>query len=104
MTTQADAAKYNISGTTYYYIDIVGSSSLSLSQMEEVYQIFRYSNPQYYFLKSAYLKMELMVLQAVFILHLQMVPHVQLQQKKVQSQVSSWQKKIDACSTDEKKR
>ena len=56
MTTQADAAKYNISGTTYYYIDIVGSSSLSLSQMEEVYQIFRYSNPQYYFLKSAYLK------------------------------------------------
>ena len=32
MTTQADAAKYNISGTTYYYIDIVGSSSLSLSR------------------------------------------------------------------------
>lgn len=85
MTTQADAAKYNISGTTYYYIDIVGSSSLSLSQMEEVYQIFRYSNPQYYFLKSAYLKMELMVLQAVFILHLQMVPHVQLQQKSAES-------------------
>lgn len=103
MTTQADAAKYNISGTTYYYIDIVGSSSLSLSQMEEVYQIFRYSNPQYYFLKSAYLKSGTYgIAGCVYPAFANGSARVAAT-KKVQSQVSSWQKKIDACSTDEKK-
>lgn len=103
MTTQADAAKYNISGTTYYYIDIVGSSSLSLSQMEEVYQIFRYSNPQYYFLKSAYLKNGTYGIAGCVYPAFANGFARAAATKKVQSQVSSWQKKIDACSTDEKK-
>ena len=103
MTTQADAAKYNISGTTYYYIDIVGSSSLSLSQMEEVYQIFRYSNPQYYFLKSAYLKSGTYGIAGCVYPAFANGSARAATTKKVQSQVSSWQKKIDACSTDEKK-
>lgn len=103
MTTQADAAKYNISGTTYYYIDIVGSSSLSLSQMEEVYQIFRYSNPQYYFLKSAYLKSGTYGIAGCVYPAFANGSARAAATKKVQSQVSSWQKKIDACSTDEKK-
>lgn len=103
MTTQADAAKYNISGTTYYYIDIVGSSSLSLSQMEEVYQIFRYSNPQYYFLKSAYLKNGTYGIAGCVYPAFENGSARAAATKKVQSQVSSWQKKIDACSTDEKK-
>lgn len=103
MTTQADAAKYNISGTTYYYIDIVGSSSLSLSQMEEVYQIFRYSNPQYYFLKSAYLKNGTYGIAGCVYPAFANGSARAATTKKVQSQVSSWQKKIDACSTDEKK-
>jgi uncharacterized repeat protein (TIGR02543 family) len=103
MTTQADAAKYNISGTTYYYIDIVGSSSLSLSQMEEVYQIFRYSNPQYYFLKSAYLKNGTYGIAGCVYPAFANGSARAAATKKVQSQVSSWQKKIDACSTDEKK-
>ena len=103
MTTQADAAKYNISGTTYYYIDIVGSSSLSLSQMEEVYQIFRYSNPQYYFLKSAYLKNGTYGIAGCVYPAFANGSARAAATEKVQSQVSSWQKKIDACSTDEKK-
>ena len=103
MTTQADAAKYNISGTTYYYIDIVGSSSLSLSQMEEGYQIFRYSNPQYYFLKSAYLKSGTYGIAGCVYPAFANGSARAAATKKVQSQVSSWQKKIDACSTDEKK-
>ena len=103
MTTQADAAKYNISGTTYYCIDIVGSSSLSLSQMEEVYQIFRYSNPQYYFLKSAYLKSGTYGIAGCVYPAFANGSARAAATKKVQSQVSSWQKKIDACSTDEKK-
>lgn len=103
MTTQADAAKYNISGTTYYYIDIVGSSSLSLSQMEEVYQIFRYSNPQYYFLKSAYLKNGTYGIAGCVYPAFANGSARAAATKKVQSQVSSWQKKIDVCSTDEKK-
>lgn len=103
MTTQADAAKYNISGTTYYYIDIVGSSSLSLSQMEELYQIFRYSNPQYYFLKSAYLKNGTYGIAGCVYPAFANGSARAAATKKVQSQVSSWQKKIDACSTDEKK-
>lgn len=103
MTTQADAAKYNISGTTYYYIDIVGSSSLSLSQMEEVYQIFRYSNPQYYFLKSAYLKNGTYGIAGCVYPAFANGSARAAATKKVQSQVSSWQKKINACSTDEKK-
>lgn len=103
MTTQADAAKYNISGTTYYYIDIVGSSSLSLSQMEEVYQIFRYSNPQYYFLKSAYLKSGTYGIAGCVYPAFANGSARAAATKKVQSQVSSWQKKVDACSTDEKK-
>lgn len=103
MTTQADAAKYNFSGTTYYYIDIVGSSSLSLSQMEEVYQIFRYSNPQYYFLKSAYLKNGTYGIAGCVYPAFANGSARAAATKKVQSQVSSWQKKIDACSTDEKK-
>lgn len=103
MTTQADAAKYNISGTTYYCIDIVGSSSLSLSQMEVVYQIFRYSNPQYYFLKSAYLKSGTYGIAGCVYPAFANGSARAAATKKVQSQVSSWQKKIDACSTDEKK-
>lgn len=103
MTTQADAAKYNISGTTYYYIDIVGSSSLSLSQMEEVYKIFRYSNPQYYFLKSAYLRSGTYGIAGCVYPAFANGSARAAATKKVQSQVSSWQKKIDACSTDEKK-
>ena len=103
MTTQADAAKYNISGTTYYYIDIVGSSSLSLSQMEEVYQIFRYSNPQYYFLKSAYLKNRTYGIAGCVYPAFAKGSARAAATKKVQSQVSSWQSKIDACSTDEEK-
>lgn len=103
MTTQADAAKYNISGTTYYYIDIVGSSSLSLSQMEEVYQIFRYSNPQYYFLKSAYLKNRTYGIAGCVYPAFAKGSARAAATKKVQSQVSSWQSKIDACSTDAQK-
>lgn len=103
MTTQADAAKYNISGTTYYYIDIVGSSSLSLSQMEEVYQIFRYSNPQYYFLKSAYLKNRTYGIVGCVYPAFAKGSARAAATKKVQSQVSSWQSKIDACSTDAQK-
>lgn len=69
---------------------------------EEVYQIFRYSNNQQ-FQKSAYLlKMELMVVVLHSLSRICKWFRTQLQQK-VQSQVSSWQKKIDACSTDEKK-
>lgn len=103
MTTQADAAKYNISGTTYHYIDIVGSSSLSLSQMEEVYQIFRYSNPQYYFLKSAYLKNRTYGIAGCVYPAFAKGSARAAATKKVQSQVSSWQSKIDACSTDAQK-
>ena len=103
MTTQADAAKYNISGTTYYYIDIVGSSSLSLSQMEEVYQIFRYSNPQYYFLKSAYLKNRTYGIAGCVYPAFAKGSSRAGATKKLQSQVSSWQSKIDSCSTDAQK-
>ena len=105
MTTQADAVNYR--GTNYYYIDGVFSSNLSLVQMEEIYQIFRYSNPQYYFLKSAYFKMQRM--DGAYGIAACVYPAFATGSsrdsatKKVQGQVSSWQSKIDACSTDAQK-
>lgn len=101
ITTQADAVNYQ--GTNYYYIDGVFSSSLSLAQIEEVYRIFRYSNPQYYFLKSAYIRTtyngEHGIAACVYPAFVKGSSRAKAT-KKVQSKVSSWQKKIDACSTD----
>ena len=106
MTTQADAAKYNISGTTYYCIDSVFSSALSLSRIVEIYQIFRYSNPQYYFLKNGVIPLlsngAYGIAACVYPAFVKGSARATAT-KKVQSQVSSWQKKIDACSTDEEK-
>lgn len=106
MTTQADATKYDYKGTTYYYVDGVFSSNLTLTQMEEVYQIFRYSNPQYYFLKSAYLRTtyngEYGIAACVYPAFATGSSRASAT-KKVESQVSSWQSQINACSTDAQK-
>lgn len=104
MTTQADATQYVYSGTTYYYIDGVFSSALTITQMEEIYQIFRYSNPQYYFLKNEYFKMKRM--DGAYGMAACVYPAFAAgssradETKKVKSQVSSWQSQINACSTD----
>ena len=104
MTTQADATKYNYRGTLYYYVDVVFSNALSLTDMNDVYQIFRYSNPQYYFLKSAYFKTPRAngIAPCVYPAFAAGASRAG-ETGKVQSQVAAWQSQIDACATDAEK-
>lgn len=107
MTTQADATKYNYGGTLYYYVDVVFSNALSLTDMNDVYQIFRYSNPQYYFLKGAYFKTQRSngaygIAPCVYPAFAAGASRAG-ETGKVQSQAAAWQSQIDACATDVEK-
>ena len=107
MTTQADATKYNYGGTLYYYVDVVFSNALSLTDMNDVYQIFRYSNPQYYFLKGAYFKTQRSngaygIAPCVYPAFAAGASRAG-ETGKVQSQAAAWQSQIDACATDAEK-
>ncbi len=109
LTTQRDAYEHTDSktGELYYYTGII-YSNLSILEMWEVLQIFYYSNPQYYFLKG-YPVTGYSSATGQNGLGLRIYPAFakgssrDSATKKVQSQVSSWQSKIDACSTDAQK-
>ncbi len=54
LTNNADAQSDNSGGVTYYYIDGIRTSDLTVDRAEEVYLLFLYTNPQYYFLLPSY--------------------------------------------------
>ena len=89
-----------------YIMDYVTSSSLTKSEVREVYYIFRYSNPQYYFLNSSCL---LGTYGNAYLIAPVMYSKFADGSARatataaVQSQVNSWQSQINACANDEQK-
>lgn len=89
-----------------YYTEFVQSPSLSTDEEEEVFSIFRYSNPQYYFLKNGWLSG---TMGRATVLSIAVYPSFANGNDRanataaVKAQVDSWQTQINACSTDEEK-
>gem|GEM_PF-3559957 len=52
MLGEEDATDYVYKNTTYYLMGYVSSDSLTIPQMVQVAKIFKYNNPQYYFLST----------------------------------------------------
>ncbi len=52
MIGEEDAIEYVYKNTTYYLTGYVSSDSLTIPQMVQVAKIFKYNNPQYYFLST----------------------------------------------------
>lgn len=55
LTRQEDIPCMSVGGNVVYCMDMVGSSALSISEMQEIGLLFRVSNPQYYFLNTTIL-------------------------------------------------
>ena len=52
MTGEEDAQEYTYKNVTYYLVGYVSSDSLTIAQMVQIAKIFKYNNPQYYFLST----------------------------------------------------
>ena len=52
MLGEEDATDYVYKNPTYYLMGYVSSDSLTIPQMVQVAKIFKYNNPQYYFLST----------------------------------------------------
>ena len=89
-----------------YIMDYVTSSSLTKSEVREVYYIFRYSNPQYYFLNSSCLLgsygNSYLIAPVMYSKFADGAARATAT-AAVQSQVDSWQSQINACANDEQK-
>ena len=101
LTTQADAA-YN---ATYdaYYTDFVTSTELTRSEMDTVYYIFKYSNPQYYFLNNYKWSSGSGALAFGIYSAFGDGSARAAATSAVKKQVDAWQSQINACATDEAK-
>ena len=103
--TTAKSVSYD---STYkvYIMDYVTSTSLSKDEVREVYKIFRYSNPQYYFLNSACLLgsygNSYLVAPIMYSKFADGTARTAAT-AAVQSQVDSWQSQIDTCANEEQK-
>ncbi len=89
-----------------YIMDYVTSSSLTKSEVREVYYIFRYSNPQYYFLNSSCLLGSYgnayLVAPVMYSKFADGAARATAT-AAMQSQMNSWQSQINACANDEQK-
>ena len=101
LTTQADAT-YN---ATYgeYYTDFVASTELTRSEMDTVYYIFKYSNPQYYFLNNYKWRSGSGALAFGVYSAFGDGSARAAATSAVKKQVDAWQSQINACTTDEAK-
>ena len=52
MTGEEDAEEYVYKNVSYYLVGYVSSDSLTIAQMVQIAKIFKYNNPQYYFLST----------------------------------------------------
>lgn len=104
LTTNQDV-QYN-SNYKGYYSDFVIAKGLSTNAAVEVYYIFRYSNPQYYFLNSGCLSGtyagSAVVSPGVYTSFAKGAARAQAT-AAVKSQADSWQSQINALSSDEQK-
>ena len=101
LTTQADAI-YN-AAYGEYYTDFVASTELSRSEMDTVYYIFKYSNPQYYFLNSYKWSSASGALAFGVYSAFGDGSERAAATSAVKKQVDAWQSQINACATDEAK-
>ena len=89
-----------------YYSDFVSAKGMTQNGAMEVYYIFRYSNPQYYFLNSGCLigtYLGSVVISAGCYSNFVNGASRAQATANVKSQVDSWQSQVDALSSDEQK-
>lgn len=90
-----------------YFSDYVISSKLSKQKVVDIFYIFRYANPQYYFLKASCLYGSYQDGRTV--LAAEIYPSFANGSERakataaVKAQVDTWQAQIDTCSSDEEK-
>lgn len=104
LTTNKDA-EY-VSDYPGYYSDFTIAKGLTKNQAVEVYYIFCYSNPQYYFLNRACLigtYLDTWVISARFYPSFANGASRAQTTANVKGQVDSWQSQINALSSDEQK-
>lgn len=107
--TTNKSIQYNSSYEGYegYYTDGVAASGLSPYGALNVFRMFRFSNPQYYFLNIGVLP--LMYGDSVLVLGLEVYPAFAdgsaraKATEAVKNQVNDWQNQIDTCANDEQK-
>lgn len=86
-----------------YRTSLVQSSmGLTKDEMKQVAKIFRYSNPQYYFLNNSIWSTSSAVGFGIYTAFGETADR-QAATEKVKTQVEDWQTQIDACSTDAEK-
>ena len=108
LTTNKDAEYVSeyVSDYPGYYSDFTIAKGLTKNQAVEVYYIFCYSNPQYYFLNRACLigtYLDTWVISARFYPGFANGASRAQATTNVKSQIDSWQSQIDALSSDEQK-
>lgn len=107
MTETIDAKQgTDSSGEAYYYMDGVTSTSLTKEEMKQVYQIFKYHNPQYYYIDNRVITItrgeNIYISPGVYSAFAKGADRAEYT-KQFQTQVDAWQEQIDACSTDAQK-
>lgn len=107
MTETIDAKQgTNSSGAAYYYMDGVTSASLTKEEMKQVYNIFKYHNPQYYYIDNRVITItrgdDIYISPGVYSAFAKGADRVEYT-KRFQAQADAWQEQIDACSTDAQK-
>ena len=101
--TPGTAVKSDGVATGKYRTKLVASSmGLSLAEMKQLARIFRYNNPQYYFLNNAIWSTSSSVGFGIYSAFAGTEDR-QKATEAVREQVETWQAQIDACSTDEEK-
>lgn len=101
--TPGTAVKKDGVETGKYRTELVKSSmGLSLDEMKQVARIFRYNNPQYYFLNNAMWSNSSAVGFGIYTAFGESQDR-QAATEKVKNQAEAWQAQIDACSTDAEK-
>ena len=101
LTTETDAAMAN-SGA--YRMKAISGSDLTKEQQKNVLLMFRYSNPQYYFLNPTvyiikYSNGKVSVIFGIYPAFGKGTDRME-ETAKVKEQVDIWQEQIDTCSTD----
>ena len=101
LTTETDAAMAN-SGA--YRMKAISGSDLTKEQQKNVLLMFRYSNPQYYFLNPTvytikYSNGKVSVIFGIYPAFGKGTDRME-ETEKVKEQVDIWQEQIDTCSTD----
>ncbi len=90
--------------TNGYHTDVARSTELSMGRMQEIAQIFRYSNPQYFFLNNKYYFLDdekwlAFGVYTDFVLGGKRA----LERDKVKAVITAWQSEIDKCVSDAEK-